>query len=138
MKLSVETREPVEVRADALILGRYAGETRPGPALAAIDEKVGGMLSAAMAAEKFEGKPGQVSQLFAGDRLRSPRVLVVGLGPRRGGGAEAVRRAASTGARRARDLGAASIAVAMPPDGLDARARAQAIVEGALLGTYRF
>ncbi len=138
MKLSVETREPVEVRADALILGRYAGEARPGPAIAAVDEKVGGMLLAAMGAEKFEGKPGQVSQVFAGDRLRAPRVLVVGLGPRRGGGAEAVRRAAATGARRARDLGAANIAIAMPPDGLDPRARAQAVVEGALLGTYRF
>src|SRR5262249_16492385 len=35
-------------------------------------------------------------------------------------------------------LGASSAAVYMPPDGLRARARAQAVVEGAWLGTYRF
>ncbi|MGH7316930.1 MAG: leucyl aminopeptidase, partial [Candidatus Rokuibacteriota bacterium] len=37
-----------------------------------------------------------------------------------------------------RDLGAATIAVFMPAAGLPARERAQAVVEGALLGTYRF
>jgi len=40
--------------------------------------------------------------------------------------------------RRARDLGAATIAVFMPAAALPARERAQAVVEGALLGTYRF
>ncbi|MGH7385149.1 MAG: leucyl aminopeptidase, partial [Candidatus Rokuibacteriota bacterium] len=40
--------------------------------------------------------------------------------------------------RRARDLGAATIAVFMPVSALPARERAQAVVEGAVLGTYRF
>jgi len=138
MKLSVDTHRPEEVRADALILGRYSGESRLSPALAAVDGRLGGALAAVLQGERFEGKPGQLSYLYAGDRLPSARVLVVGLGPKRGADAEPVRRAASGAVRRARDLGAATAAVFMPPDGLTARARAQAVAEGAVLGTYRF
>ena len=91
-----------------------------------------------LAAEKFEGKPGQLSHLYTDGRLRAARVLVVGLGPAAGGRRRGVRRGTASALRRARDLGAASVAVVMPADGLPARARAQAIVEGAVLGTYRF
>jgi len=138
MKLSVETRSPADARADALVAGRHAGETRLAPALAAVDAKLGGALARMLAAEKFEGKPGQVSHLYTEGRMGAARVLVVGLGPRRLSDAEVVRRSTSAAVRRARDLGAASVAVHMPADGLSARARAQAVVEGALLGTYRF
>ena len=49
-----------------------------------------------------------------------------------------MRRATSAAARRARDLGAARVALYLPAAGVSARERAQATVEGALLGTYRF
>ena len=49
-----------------------------------------------------------------------------------------VRRAAAAAARRARDLGASRVAMYLPAAGVSARERAQATVEGALLGTYRF
>ena len=91
-----------------------------------------------MAAEKFEGKVGQVSHVHADGRLRAARVLVTGLGPKKESSAEAVRRAASAAARRARDLGARSAAAHLAADGVSARARAQATAEGAVLGTYRF
>jgi leucyl aminopeptidase len=139
MKVTLETRSPVDARADALVVGRYAGETRPGPVLGALDAKLGGALARVLAVERFEGKPGQLSQLYTDGRLGAHRLLVAGLGPRRGSDAEALRRAASAAVRRARELGAASVAVFMPPDGVpSARDRAQAIVEGAVLGTYRF
>jgi len=138
MKLSLDTRDLGEVRADALIVGRHSDGAKLTPALAAVDKKLGGLLSKILAAEKFEGKPGQVSHVHTDGRLSAARVLVAGLGPRKGSAAEAVRRAASAGARRARDLGARSAAAYLAADGVPARARAQATVEGALLGTYRF
>jgi len=138
MKLSLDTSSLTEVRADALILGRHSDDAKLSAALAAVDTKLGGQLSKVLAAEKFEGKIGQVSHLHTGGRLRAARVLVAGLGPKKGSSAEAVRRAAAAGARRARDLGARSAAVYLAADGVPARARAQATVEGAVLGTYRF
>jgi leucyl aminopeptidase len=142
MDLALETRKPVEARADVLVLGRHAGDGRPPAEIAAVDRALDGLLSKVSASEKFEGKPGQLSYVHTGGKIPADRVLLVGLGPRRTerarGDAEAVRRGASAAVRRARDLGAATVAVFVPADGLSPRERAQAIVEGGLLGTYRF
>jgi leucyl aminopeptidase len=143
MDLTVETRKPSEARADVLVLGRHADGGRLGPEIAAVDRALGGLLARVLEGEKFEGKPGQISYFHTAGKIPAERVLVVGLGPRRRtdqarGDAEPVRRATSAAVRRARDLGGARIAVFMPADGLPPRERAQAVVEGALLGTYRF
>jgi leucyl aminopeptidase len=138
MKVSLETRRPTESRADVVVIGRHSDEGRPAGEFADVDARLGGLLSRVLAAEKFEGKPGQVSHLFTNGKLPAARVMVVGLGARRAADAETVRRAAVTAARRARDLGAASAALYLPAAGVSARERAQATVEGARLGTYRF
>jgi leucyl aminopeptidase len=138
MNVSLEARRAVQARADVLIIGRHAGESRLTGELAAVDDRMGGLLARAMAAEKFEGKPGQSCHVHANGRLTAPRVLVVGMGPARGASAETVRRAAASAARRARDLGAASASMYLPAQGVAPKARAQAAVEGAVLGTYRF
>jgi leucyl aminopeptidase len=137
MKLSLETRAPREARADVLLIGKHAAEARMSPPLAVLDGVLQGQLARVLAAEKFEGKPGQIAY-FYGSGLGAERVMVVGLGAKKDYQSDGVRRAAAVGVRRARDLGAKSVAVLMPPDDVPARARAQAIVEGAVLGTYRF
>jgi leucyl aminopeptidase len=138
MKVSLETRNPLEARGDALLVGKHAEEARPAPAFQMIDSALRGQLSRVLTAEKFEGKAGQVAYLYGGPGIRAERVVVVGLGPRKDYGGDAVRRAAAAGVRRARDLGARSVVVLMPADGVSTRTRAHAVVEGALLGTYRF
>jgi leucyl aminopeptidase len=138
MKLSLETRKPGEVSADVLIVGRYADPARLAPALQELDRRLEGRLARVLALEKFEGKAGQIAHFYTDGRLRAERVLVVGLGPRKLAGPEPLRRGTAAALRRARDLGAATAAALMPPDGAPARARAQAVVEGAILGTYRF
>lgn len=138
MKLSLETRDLARARADMLVVGRHAGEARLSPALQALDGALDGLLSRVLAAEKFDGKAGQSSHVYTNGRLVAPRVLVVGLGPKKEASAEAVRRAAAHGARRARDLGAVSAAMFLPGEGVPARQRAQAVAEGAILGAYRF
>jgi leucyl aminopeptidase len=142
MDLALETRKPSEAKADVLVLGRYAADGRPPAEFAAVDRALG-LLSKVLASEKFEVKPDQLSYVHTGGKIPAERVLVVGLGPHRRSDrtradAEPMRRAVSAAVRRARDLGAATVAVFVPPDGLSPRERAQAIVEGGLLGTYRF
>ena len=41
MKLSLDTRDLTEVRADALIVGHHSGETKLTSMLAAVDKKLG-------------------------------------------------------------------------------------------------
>jgi leucyl aminopeptidase len=91
------------------------------------------------AAEKFVGKTGQLTHFYTAGKLPAKRVMVVGLGPRNAVTAETVRRAASSAARRARDLGARVVTIEVLGAGrLPARDAAQAIVEGVRLGTYTF
>ena len=127
MKLALETRSPMDARADVLVVGRYADahaarrrswsrSTRSSTATS----------PPCSATEKFEGKAGQVTHFYTGGRhARARRVMVVGLGPKQSGDAEIVRRAAADRPRGARATSAPrSVAVFMPADGLPARARA--------------
>jgi len=138
MNVALEVRSPQDVQADVLVVGRYGDGVRLTPEVAALDRRLGGLLSSVLKTEKFEGKPGQISYFLTGGRIRAGRVIVVGLGPKKEAGAEALRRGTAAGVRRARDLGATAAAVFMPLDGVSAQQRAQALVEGAILGTYRF
>ena len=89
MKLSLETRSPADARGDVLVVGRHGDPARPGPELAALEKKLGGLLSAVLKTERFEGKAGQMSHFHGEGRIAAGRVLVIGLGPRKPGDAEA-------------------------------------------------
>jgi leucyl aminopeptidase len=138
MKVAVTTGALGEVRADAVVVGVYADEPALREPAAQLDRQARGLVREVLAAERFAGKLGHVTHVHAGDRLRARRVVVTGLGRRRDLDAEVVRRAASAGLRRARDLGARSVGLEVLGDGLPPRQRAQAAVEGAILGTYTF
>src|SRR5204863_9505683 len=85
-------------------------------------------------AERFTAKAGQVPHAHAGKR----RVVVAGLGRRAETTLEVLGRGAAAALRRARDLGARTVAAEVLGDRLPARERAQALVEGALLGPDSF
>ena len=56
MRVSVQIRKPVDARADVLVLGRHSDEARPGPELAAVDARLGGLLSRVLEAESVRGQ----------------------------------------------------------------------------------
>jgi leucyl aminopeptidase len=100
----------------------------------------------------FEGEelPGELAEVAgAGDAKagykkltllrpeRPERVLVVGLGSRDEFEPERARVAAALACREAANLGATTIAW-VPPDGVEADATVAAIVDGTVLGAYRF
>jgi leucyl aminopeptidase len=141
MKLDVSTKLPVDAAADALVLECYSGEERLGPEMRRVDQALGGLLALALRDQRFEGRVAEVADVHTGGRLAAKRIIVVGLGPRGECTAEVLRRAAATAARRARDLGAATVAIPVlgtRAPSLGIVARAQATGEGALLGLYRF
>jgi leucyl aminopeptidase len=138
LRVSVARRPPGELAVDALVVGLAAGERRLPELLAALDRRAGGLVGSALEAEKFSGKAGSVTHVHAGDRLASPRLVIVGLGPRRELTAEVIRRAAGAGIRRARDLGARRVAIEVLGDRVPLRGRAHAVTEGVILGTYAF
>ena len=134
----VVRREAVEsIAADALVVGLHAEEKRWPPSLVELDRRAGGQIKAVLDAEKFQAKVGQVTHIHT-PALAASRLVIAGLGPRRGLVAETLRRGAAGALRRARELGAKTVAIEVFGLRLPDRQRAHAIVEGAVLGTYTF
>jgi leucyl aminopeptidase len=138
MKITVTVAPLASIEADALVVGLYAEEPKPRDAVARLDRAIGGQLGEVLTAERFQAKPTHVTYVHTGGRLPARRLVVVGLGKRAELSLETVRRAASAGVRRARELGANIVALETLGERLPARARAHAVTEGAILGSYTF
>jgi leucyl aminopeptidase len=140
MRLTLSDTLPAATACDLLALAVSEPGTLDGDA-AAVDRHLGGRLSEAARADGFTGKAGR-TLLF--HTLDAPfrRVLLIGTG--RGRDAEAVRRFAAVAARRARDVNAGRLALAVPAaesgaaSGPAAEESARAAAEGAGLAAYRF
>jgi leucyl aminopeptidase len=117
ISVSARTGAPEETSADTRVVGLFEGESPPGGV-------------AAQLAESGEAKAG-LRKLAVGHE-DGKRVVVVGLGKRDELDAEKARIAAAVAAQRARELGAKSLSWA-EPGGV-----AGAIVEGTLMGLYRY
>jgi leucyl aminopeptidase len=138
MNVTVSGAPLASAATDAVVVGVYADDKKLREPAARVNEASGRALAEVLEAEKFQGKAGSVTHLHSNGRLPARRVVVVGLGKRAETTLETVRRAAAAAVRRARDLGARAVATEVLGDRLPARARAQAVVEGAILGTYTF
>jgi leucyl aminopeptidase len=138
MKLTVSATPGERAAGDVLVVERYAGEARLGPEGQRVDRALDGLLAKALGEERFEGRLGETTYLHGGGRLGAGRIVVVGMGPRAEVKAETIRRGAAAALRRARDLGARAVVIPLLGTRLDARTRAQALGEGALLGLYAF
>jgi leucyl aminopeptidase len=137
MKVTIRREAPENTAADALVIGLHAEDKRWPPSLVALDKRASGQIKGVLDAEKFSAKIGQVTHIHT-PALASPRLVIAGLGPRTGFVAETLRRAAAGALRRARDLGAKTVAVEVFGQRLSERERAHAVVEGAILGAYTF
>ena len=138
MKVALVTKPLGDVDADVLVVGLHAEEKGLPEPLARLNRDVGGQMAEVFAAEKFAGKTGQLTHFYTAGRLPAKRIMVVGLGGRESLNAETVRRAAASALRRARDLGARTVAIEVLGDKLPAVHAAHAVVEGGILGTYTF
>jgi len=86
----------------------------------------------------FTGKAGSNPILLYPESSRAKRVVLVGLGTAKTIDAERLRAAAAQGAQAAINMKAKTVGVVMPENPLDAETASQALVEGFVLGSYRF
>jgi len=128
-------RSPAVARAAGLLaVGVRAGASLAGPALA-LDRASRGAVTALLASGDFGAGAGESALLYSRG-VRAKRVLLVGLGPR-GEEGEGLRAAAAIAARRARELGARTLALALEEGGALGEQQAGAIGEALVLGHYR-
>ena len=142
MKVTVDSRAPVDVSADLLALpmsATSAKRLRLEPRLAAVDRASGGQIRAAFASGDFRGKKDQTLLLYAGRGLKAKRILLLGLGSDAELDAEALRRQAGQAVSQAMSRKARRVAFAVPRASTATDAPGmQALAEGAVLADYRF
>ena len=149
MKIRVVQKQIQALPADAVIVNLFEGADMPTGAAGAVDAALGatdgipgdGAISRLIRLGDFTGKHNEVAVLYTNGLIPSPRVILVGLGRKEHLTLDRVRQASGVAARNARDLGCRRVAGVVHGggmSGLDARAAAQAVVEGALLATYQF
>ena len=133
--------DPRTLEVDALLLPVAAGEPLPiDDLLAPLNEALGGELARLAEDAGFEGKRDSTLLIPTLGRASARRLVLVGIGAAEHVNAEFVRRGVGTGVRAARDAGATTVAVGLPPadSWMDGAMGTEAAVEGALLATYRF
>jgi len=126
-------------QAGALAIGVFEGARRPEGAAGTVDRATRGAISARLAARDFHGRFLETAVLYPAG-LRARRLILVGLGKRAAFTEHHARLAAAQAARRAREIGAGTLATAVHGvglGGLDPERAAQLVAEGSMLGHYR-
>ncbi len=139
MEFGVSLDAPELFPCDAIGVGIFAdGGALEGPA-GRVDKALGGLLSAVLAEEQFEGKSGRTLTVHTHSRIPAKRVIAVGLGPQAVASLDHLRQAAAAVVRQAAQAHAAHLALpAVTLGAFPADTITQARVEGAALGAYRF
>ncbi len=141
MEIKVASGGIQAVEDELIVVNLFEGVETPGGATGAVDSALGGAISETIAAGDFRGKKGEVAVLYPGEKIPARRVLIVGLGTRDGFDLEVVRWVSAAAAKKARALGVrsfSSIVHGAGAGGFSLEEAAQAVVEGTLLGLYRY
>jgi len=127
--------------ADAVVLTHFQGEDALLEECTKIDRLLGGAVRDLLKSGEFQGKPNQTVVLHSPRKLPAKRVLLLGLGRRTDAKLDSIRQAMATAVKRIKQAGARSFVTPLHgrsiPDTSDLEL-AQAMTEGALLGTYQF
>ncbi|MEO5616835.1 MAG: leucyl aminopeptidase [Candidatus Eisenbacteria bacterium] len=134
-------RGDLAARAVGLVaIGIFESERRLTGAAAAVDRASGGLVGALLKSGDFRGRWLE-SALLHPKGSRARRILVLGLGGSAKFTPHRARQVAGVAARRARELGARTLAMVAHGaggGGLDPRRAAQVAAEGVVLGHWRF
>ena len=124
-----------KTKADAVVVGvlRTDKGLQAAPGGEGVAAAYGRKFAPLLSTLGFKAKPGEVAKLPTGGTIKSPLLVLVGLGEQKKLGTEAVRRAAGAAARSITN--AATVAMALPAG--DA-AHVRAVADGYLLGSYSF
>jgi len=141
VEINVQVGAIQGVSSDLIVVNLFQGVEQPVGATGVVDSALGGAIRDLIAAGDFKGKAEELVLLYSRGAIPAKRVLVVGLGAQEEFSVDVVRRVAAVAARKARELGVTryhSIVHGAGTAGLDPAEAAQAVVEGSLLGSYRF
>ena len=141
MQVTAQVEQADTASAEVLVLTHCEGEALAKQGAAPLDRALGGSLSKLVQSKEFEGKANEVLLYHTQDKVPAKRVVLVGLGKKSEVTLETIRQAMGSAAKRVRQAKVGSFAVVLPtvkPNRMSWVEVAQAMVEGAILGSYQF
>lgn len=130
-----------EAEDSAIVVNLFQGVQAPGGATGAVDRALEGMITDLIEGGDLKGKFKETVLFRTGGRIPAERVLVVGLGPQGEFDPERVRETSAKAATVLREAGVSTYSTILHGagiGGLDLTEASEALVEGAVLGAYRF
>ena len=137
MKIKVIAGKLETYKTGGAIILLFESEKLDGAA-ARIDKALGGTVSGLMKRGDFKPKPGAVHLLYPEGRIAAERLVLAGLGKRSEFTMNRLRQATGKAAPSLRTAGARDVTVLVEGFGRDLEEASQALVEGSMLGLYRF
>ena len=139
MNITTEYHSLYQIQSDVAAVFVFQDKQLFQKSMKELSKPLSAQLTPIIKLEDFSGKEGQTCSLYTNDTLRTPRVLLVGLGEVKKISLEKLRRAAATAAKKAQTLKITSLAIEFPFLLTFSHSEvAQALVEGAVLSLYKF
>jgi leucyl aminopeptidase len=141
MTITVRSERASEYECDCLIAGVFEHEPELIPAMVPIDEALHGAVSKLIEVGEISGKLGTWTIIHTEGRIPAHRVIVTGLGSRERFDGDVLRRASAVAMKRAREVHGVTVASVLYASDMvkvEPLRAVQMVVEGALLGLYRF
>jgi len=141
VKITVEVGDIARWEDEVIVVNLFEGVAHPGGATGAVDAALGHQISAMISTGDLTGKFRDTVAFPTFDRIPANRVLIVGLGDRDAFTLDRVREVSAKAAQQVREMGQRTFATIVHGAGvgdLDLEDAAEALVEGTLLGLYRY
>ncbi len=141
MNFAFGTGTASDISSDALVVPLFESDISDKKAvsapLSAMDKKTDGLLLSVAQEEGFRAKSEQTFVFHTQGKLGCTRIILVGLGNRQRFVNEALRQAMGRATKAANRVKGKTVTVALPPL-REVDAAIQAVVEGAILASYRY
>src|SRR4030066_75805 len=138
MDVKIKVGRQEEAKAEALVVGIFEGSKRLGREASSLDKALGGGIREAVDSGDFKGKLNQAYLIPAMGKIPSARILLVGLGKEKEFTTDRLRQASGKSATYLSGLGLASFTTTLHIVLKPLQEASQAVLEGAVLGLYRF
>jgi leucyl aminopeptidase len=140
LKVQVRKGNLAEAATEAAVVVHFEGDATPGGIAARLDEKNDGLIGDIITRGDFTGRLNEVAVIYPRKDLPAKRLVLVGLGKKMDFSLERLRGAFSKAAQQIRTLKVSefSTSVDLITDNIPLDQTTEALVEGVILGLYRF
>ena len=141
MELKVITGKLEKAKVKAIFSFAFTEDRKIHNDIQALDKLLGNIISLLRKEQKFDGSEGKYLVVPTYGKIPADYVVIIGVGSKKKANLDTIRRAGANAVRKAKELKVEKILLnveSLSPIKAEESQRAQAMVEGALLGNYKF